>query len=164
MQFQFFYIPATDSGKRVEELNRFLVGNRILNVQREFVSAGENSYWALCVHYSAEDIPVPTARGKQGIDYREILNAEDFTVYAKLRDLRRTLAEKDSVPAFSIFNNEQMANMVRGRIVTATAMQKIPGVGVAKVTKYGAPFLALLRDFFPENTAKQSNEAIETNK
>ena len=77
------------------------------------------------------------------VDYKEVLSEEDFAVYAKLRDLRKELAERYSVSVYSVFNNKQLAEMVQERITSKTALQKITGVGEARATKYGEPFLKI---------------------
>ncbi len=49
------------------------------------------------------------------------------------------------MPAYALFTNEQLAAMVRQRVATAAALAEIDGVGAARVAKYGAPFLDVLR-------------------
>ena len=78
------------------------------------------------------------------IDYKELLNEADFTVFARLRDLRKVISDKEAIPAYSIFTNEQLASMVTGKVDSLTAMGSIPGVGAARIEKYVAAFLASL--------------------
>ena len=49
------------------------------------------------------------------IDYKEVLNEVDFAVFARLRDLRKVISDKEAIPAYSIFTNEQLAAMVTGQ-------------------------------------------------
>jgi superfamily II DNA helicase RecQ len=79
------------------------------------------------------------------VDYREVLSAAEFQVYAHLRALRKTLADRDGVPAYALFTNDQLAAMVRQRVDSAAALGRIDGVGPARVEKYGATFLDALR-------------------
>jgi len=51
MQLRFYKIPAHDTGSFAEELNAFLRGHRILNVEREFCHEVGGAYWAVCVEY-----------------------------------------------------------------------------------------------------------------
>ena len=62
-------------------------------------------------------------------------------MFVRLRNLRKEIAEKDSVPSYSIFNNEQLAAMVTGKVDSLASMQTIAGVGEARVSKYGEAFL-----------------------
>ena len=51
MPFEFIQIPANGQGNAKEELNQLLRRGRIASVRKEFVSHGEDSFWALCVEY-----------------------------------------------------------------------------------------------------------------
>ena len=48
-------------------------------------------------------------RNEGRIDYKEVLSAPEFERFARLRLLRKELAEKEGVPAYAIFTNEQLA-------------------------------------------------------
>ena len=43
-----------------------------------------------------------------------------------------------------VFTNEQLAQMVQGRATTRSDLEKIDGVGDARIEKYGPRFLELL--------------------
>lgn len=152
MRLRFFTIPLHGGDESADDLNRFLAGHRILSIDRHFAQDGANSAWAVCVAYEAtgEGRPAPPGdRNKRDkVDYREVLDEADFAVYAKLRSLRKTLADAEGVPAYALFTNEQMAAMVQNRVATATALRGIPRIGAARVEKYAGPFLALLRESF----------------
>jgi len=145
MPFEFIQIPANGQGSAKEELNKLLRGGRIASVRKEFVSNGEDSFWAFCIEFLEGSLgAVDKIRSSSGpkIDYKEVLNEADFAVFAKLRDLRKAISEKEAIPAYSIFTNEQLAAMVTGKVDSLTAMGTIPGVGAARLEKYGAAFLA----------------------
>jgi superfamily II DNA helicase RecQ len=80
------------------------------------------------------------------VDYKEVLNEADFAVFSRLRDLRKVIAEKEAVPAYAIFTNEQLAAMVTGKVESLTEMGKIDGIGAARIEKYGAAFLKALTE------------------
>ena len=164
MQIKFFTIPINDESQAEEDLNRFLRSKKILSLERKFVDDGQNSLWSICVSYhDGGSRPQVPKRGK--VDYREVLNEADFAVFAKLRDLRKQLAEKEGVPAYALFTNEQLAETVRSRVKTAADLKKIDGVGEARVQKYGKIFLQLLNEILPDvvvnadKTAEADNEA-----
>ena len=110
MKYRFFNIPATAPEVAQEELNRFCAEQQVVSLDKHFVQDGERSYWALCVCYldTQDGPPVSTFR-KGKIDYREVLSPPDFALYAKLRDLRRTISKTDNVPAYALFTNDQLA-------------------------------------------------------
>lgn len=147
MAFEFIQIPANGQGSAKEELNKLLRNGRIASVKKEFVSNGEDSFWAFCIEFLDGTLGVvDRGRGSIGpkIDYKEVLNEADFAVFARLRDLRKVISEKEVIPAYSIFTNEQLAAMVTGKMDSLTALGTIPGVGAARLEKYGASFLASL--------------------
>ena len=146
MPFEFSRIPVNGQGSAKEELNRLLRCGRIASVRKEFVANGEGSFWAFCVEYLDGSLGVEKGRGNAGpkIDYKEVLNEADFAVFARLRDLRKAISEKEAIPAYSIFTNEQLAAMVTGKVDSLADLGTIPGVGAARLEKYGAAFLASL--------------------
>ena len=130
-----------------KELNNFLSSVQVLSVDRQFVDRGENSFWAICVDYlPSSAASAGQAAGRKGrIDYREVLPPEQFAVFAKLRDLRKQLAQAEAVPVYTIFTNDQLAEMVRRRVASKADLEAIAGVGDARVSKYGPQFLALVQ-------------------
>jgi ATP-dependent DNA helicase RecQ len=72
-----------------------------------------------------------------------------------LRQLRKELSDREGLPAYAIFNNEQLAEMVRRQVTTIESLRKIPGVGEGRVEKYGTAFLSCLREI----SANQRSDA-----
>lgn len=148
MRYRFFSIPVQDPGPAEADLNRFLAAHRVVAIEREFAADGRHSLWCLSVAYLDEEGGAAAqARGK--IDYREVLSEADFVVYARLRNLRKQLAEQEGIPAYAVFSNEQLAEMVRQRSTSPEDLARIAGVGKARIDKYGPAFLALLRESAP---------------
>lgn len=153
----FFIVPALTPQAAQAELNAFLQQNRVVHVEKQWVADAAASFWSLCVTVVDGPGPLPAnlrapgqgARGGGGtagggkIDYREVLNEADFTVFAELRNLRASIAQAEGVPPYALFSNEQLASMVRQRVATAEQLRAIDGVGEARVAKYAERFLAL---------------------
>ncbi len=100
MQLRAFTIPVHDAGAAMDEVNLFLRANRILSVDRHFVQDGTNSVWAICVSYLGEAGRPQTMGSKRAkVDYREVLSEADFALFAKLRNLRKELAEREGAPS-----------------------------------------------------------------
>ncbi len=76
------------------------------------------------------------------------MNEKDFAVFVKLRNLRKDISDKEGIPAYALFTNEQLAIMVQKRITTFSSLNALQGVGKAKLDKYGNYFLDLLRREF----------------
>jgi superfamily II DNA helicase RecQ len=79
------------------------------------------------------------------VDYREVLPPEQFERFSRLRALRKELADKEAVPPYAVFTNEQLAAMARLEAPSLGAIEEIEGVGAAKMKKYGVLFLAALQ-------------------
>jgi len=147
MQFEFIVVPVQNIEMAQMELNKFLKSHRIVTVQKEFVCEGSNSFWAVSIEYL--DDPGEGQKNlfgrKQKVDYRDVLSDLDFTLYSKLRELRKTIAESEGVPVYTIFTNDQLAEIVTKRVASKTDMCKIAGIGEAKIAKYAESFLKLLK-------------------
>ena len=142
--YRFFTVPVISPEDAEAALNRFCAEHRIATVEKQFVANGDSSFWSICVCYAEKDMDLGTTR-KGKIDYREVLAEQDFAVFAKLRALRKTLAEREGLPAYALFTNEQLAAMVQQRATSAAALAEIDGVGKARVEKFGDAFLDILR-------------------
>jgi superfamily II DNA helicase RecQ len=84
---------------------------------------------------------VAPARKGERVDYREVLSDGEFRVFAHLRDLRKEIANKEAVPVYAVFTNEQLAEMARRLPRSKAALAQINGIGDAKTQKYGQSFL-----------------------
>ena len=61
------------------------------------------------------------------VDYKEVLKPEEFEVFSRLRDWRKTVAEQEGVPVYVVFTNEQLAEMVRKRVASKAELGGIEG-------------------------------------
>jgi ATP-dependent DNA helicase RecQ len=69
----------------------------------------------------------------------------DDSLFERLRVLRRSLADREHVPAYIVFSDAVLREMARRAPRTEQELLQVPGVGPAKVARYGAVFLELLR-------------------
>lgn len=159
LQYKFVAIPIKSPEEAEEELNRFIRSVRVITTHREFIDAGEKSFWSVVVEY-VSDGEAAVQPGKKRIDYRETLSPEDFAVFAKLRDWRKVIAAEEDIPVYNVFTNDQLAKMVEKRIMTKAALKEIEGVGEARMKKYGDAVIKIIKDAFPdkggENEKSQS--------
>ena len=145
MKYRFFTVPVHDSAEEQLALNQFCAQHRIATLEKEFVANADNSFWSFCISYlEGADSAVKPRKGK--VDYKEVLSERDFTVYVKLRDLRKTKADQEGVPAYALFTNEQLATMVQQRATTLSALGEIEGIGQSRLEKYGQYFIDLLKE------------------
>jgi ATP-dependent DNA helicase RecQ len=78
-------------------------------------------------------------------DEPPVLTGADAALLARLRDLRRTIARHEQVPAYVVFADRTLAEMVVRRPRSAEALGEIRGVGPVKLERYGERFLEVVR-------------------
>jgi len=71
----------------------------------------------------------------------------DTALFAELRSLRRQLAEAQDVPAYVIFGDVALRQMAARFPQSLDSFAQISGVGAAKLEQYGAPFVAVIREY-----------------
>jgi superfamily II DNA helicase RecQ len=163
MPYAFFKIRANDHGEDAGELNQFLRSHRVLAVRSEWVAAGEDSFWAFCVDFLDRPAAADgTKLSNRRVDYKEVLSPDHFAIYARLRDLRKTMAEAEGVPVFTVFTNQQLAAMVQQGCRSRAALEEIDGIGAARVEKYGDRFLEALAEGGKEAVAVEEREGLGT--
>ena len=59
--------------------------------------------------------------------------------------VRRELADDAGVPAYIVFGDKVLLEMVQRRPMSPRELLQVPGVGEAKLERYGAAFLRVLR-------------------
>ena len=86
-----------------------------------------------------------------------MLSEEDFVVFARLREVRKAIAEEKGYPPYAIFTNEQLAQMVQTRCRSLADLQKISGIGASKLKSYGAAFISALTQDAPFSESSEES-------
>ncbi len=150
MKYKFFTISALDPEWGEGELNHFIASHKTVSVEKHFVDLAHGGYWSFIVTYLEAAPSQADDRKRSSVDYKEILNDDDFKRFVKLREYRNNLAKEEGKPAYAIFTNEQLAKMVVDRVVCRTAMAGIQGVGESRMGMYSEKFLTLLQELHGE--------------
>jgi superfamily II DNA helicase RecQ len=148
MQLRFFTIPIHAGEDAAAELNSFLAGHRILAIDRHLIADGASSAWAICVSFDEGGAAATRLAGskRDKVDFKDVLSAPEFAVFARLRALRKEKADAEGVPAYAVFTNDQLAEMVQRRVISTTALRAIVGVGEARAEKYGEAFMQIVKE------------------
>jgi ATP-dependent DNA helicase RecQ len=72
------------------------------------------------------------------------MNDNELALFERLRQTRRQLAKDQNVPPYVIFHDTTLIALCQIRPQTLAAMAEIPGIGTAKLDRYGTPFLTAL--------------------
>ncbi|MFO6299826.1 ATP-dependent DNA helicase RecQ [Rahnella selenatireducens] len=70
----------------------------------------------------------------------------DHKLFAKLRKLRKSLADENNVPPYVVFNDTTLLEMAEHLPVSPSDLLDITGVGQRKLEKFGRPFMTMIRD------------------
>ena len=97
------------------------------------------------------DLKVRSAREKKVTN--SILPKEEL--FDSLRKVRREFALQENVPAYIIFSDATLQDMVSERPRNTAAMLEISGVGEHKFQRYGQAFLNAILDFLGESNSKK---------
>ncbi len=140
MQIKLFTIPIDDSGAALDEMNRFLKGNKILEVQNQLISNENGAYWCFCVRYIEKGFS-QAIYSKTKVDYKQILDEETFQKFSRLRAIRKKVAADEGVPAFAVFTDEELAGLAKLETITQKTMLSVKGIGDKKVERFAKHFL-----------------------
>ncbi|MCG7496745.1 ATP-dependent DNA helicase RecQ [Vibrio sp. Of7-15] len=70
----------------------------------------------------------------------------DKKLFAKLRKLRKAIADEDDIPPYVVFNDATLIDMAEVLPTSAGEMLAVNGVGQRKLEKYADPFLDLIQE------------------
>ncbi|ACL31717.1 ATP-dependent DNA helicase RecQ [Glaesserella parasuis] len=70
----------------------------------------------------------------------------DKDLFARLRFLRKQIADKENIPPYVVFNDATLQEMAEFMPTTADEMLSINGVGERKLERFGEAFLRLIRE------------------
>ena len=84
----------------------------------------------------------------------------DKTLFAMLKDLRKTMAKKMNRPPFVRFQDPSLEDMTIQDPITMDELTQIVGVGQGKAQKFGQPFLDLIKEYVEENEITRPNDMV----
>jgi ATP-dependent DNA helicase RecQ len=158
-QFDHQHLPTYGVGKALDNTQWRSVFRQL--VARGYLSVDLEQYGALRLEEKCR----PLLRGEQDIQLRRdsavksgpvkkskkqtktvLPDTIDIDLWEALRECRRVLAEEQGVPPYVIFHDRSLKEMCVSLPLTPVAFGHISGVGERKMEKYGADFLAVIRE------------------
>lgn len=70
----------------------------------------------------------------------------DKKLFAKLRKLRKSIADEENIPPFVVFNDATLIEMAEHTPTSSVELLLINGVGERKLERFGEAFMTLIRD------------------
>ena len=71
-------------------------------------------------------------------------NEAELVLFERLRVLRKSIADREGVPAYIVFSDAVLRQLALRRPRAPEELLGVPGIGPAKLERYGAAFLELL--------------------
>lgn len=87
-------------------------------------------------------------------------DAIDKTLFSLLKDLRKSIATRDNIPPYVIFQDPSLEDMCIQYPTTMDEMTHISGVGHGKAQKYAQPFIELIKKYVEENEIERPQDFI----
>jgi superfamily II DNA helicase RecQ len=143
MQYKIFTFSIFDDS-HTDDMNRFLRGNRVVQVEKQFVVMNGNAYWTFCVYYIGVENKEPEVKGKT--DYKNVLDEPTFAIFSKLRTYRKKIAEEDAVPAYAVFTDAELSEIAKLDEITEKKLLSIQGIGEKRVDKYGKTMCSMVAE------------------
>jgi ATP-dependent DNA helicase RecQ len=84
-------------------------------------------------------------RDRRAAQAAAVANDADAALLAELKALRAKLARQQQVPAYVVFSDRTLIELATHRPANPRAMREIHGIGDAKLERYGAPFLEVIK-------------------
>ena len=86
--------------------------------------------------------------------------AIDNVLFSLLKDLRKTIAQRENIPPFVIFQDPSLEDMCTQYPTTIEEMTHISGVGAGKAQKHGQPFIELIKKYVEENEIERPQDFV----
>jgi len=163
---------ATLGGFDEEPLRRALQNREVLAFREHFFEVHDVPHVTCVVTYD-ESSPIanesPNAdrqapQGSRGASTQELMASLDEPErrrFQTLREWRAAKAREEGVPPYILLTNRQLLEIVQRRPESPTALSHCPGIGKAKVERYGAEILGCLREEPDASPAKPEGEEAE---
>ena len=74
------------------------------------------------------------------------VGAQSSALFERLRALRKRLADEHGLPPYVVFHDATLREMAERRPLTLNQFAELPGVGHAKLARYGDQFIAVVRE------------------
>lgn len=144
-----YMIPVLDGKAQEEEMNLFLRGHKIVSVDKLYSESVAS--WCFCITYIENNTQNPNSISKkEKIDYKEVLDETTFARFSKLREARKHIANEEAIPAYSVFTNEELAEIASIEELVPGCFMKINGIGEKRAEKYEKRMLEFYQNLSKE--------------
>ena len=86
--------------------------------------------------------------------------AADEQLFEMLKTLRKNVAKQKNLPPFVVFQDPSLEEMATNYPITIDELKNITGVGTGKASKYGKPFIDLIKKYVEENEIERPDDMV----
>ena len=86
--------------------------------------------------------------------------AGDEALYIQLKGLLRSIASKEKLPMYVVFEERSLKDMTIQYPCSTEELSRCTGVGINKAQKYGAPFVDLIRRYVEDNEIERPQDIV----
>jgi ATP-dependent DNA helicase RecQ len=86
--------------------------------------------------------------------------AADETLFAILKDLRKSIAKQKGFPPFVLFQDPSLEDMATRYPITIEELTAISGVGQGKAEKFGQEFIEVIANYVEENDIERPMDMV----
>lgn len=143
-------IMAGTSEKRLRDIVHFLILHSYMTLTDDQYPVLKLSVRSRRVLVDRVELHMKAAKAEERPkepSRRVVYAEEDGALFDRLRAVRSDIAKKQSVPAFVVFSDASLHDMCAKQPRTDEEFLEVSGVGLAKLKKYGAVFLPVIREF-----------------
>jgi ATP-dependent DNA helicase RecQ len=96
------------------------------------------------------------------VDFESVTieNIYDKQLFAMLKDIRKSIAKKNSLPPYVIVQEPALEDMAAKYPITIAELESINGVGKNKATKYGQEFVDFIATYVKENEIEREQDIV----
>ncbi len=135
-----FSVPAQASTAEQEEMNKFLRGHRILEVQQQYDT--QRAFWTFAISYLDTNVGKTNYVQENKIDWKAELEPAVYERFSRLRERRKVIANDEKLPAFAVFTDKELVEIAKQENPTKSSIQKIDGINTARADRYAERILS----------------------
>ena len=99
---------------------------------------------------------------KEELEQEEVQQAagHDDVLFQLLKDLRKKMAKEKSLPPYVLFQDPSLKEMATTFPLKMDDLAHVGGVGQGKASKFGTPFLALIKKYVDDNDIETATDVV----
>ena len=125
-------------------------GNKFIKKPHSILVACDHDYAA--AEEDEEELLAASAGGATA--------AGDEALYVQLKSLRKSIALREKLPAYVIFEDTSLKDMTLQYPCTIDELAHCSGVGMAKAQKHGGPFIELIKKYVEDNDIERPQDIV----